>query len=341
MGTRPRGARQVTALTAGRAATPGSLPARVTVRVINQMGPAAAEAIRAGFPDAEVVDYTGGEPPPGLAADVFFGGYAGWDEPLRWVEAAGVRWVQLSGTGVDEVPGALYAGDRTVTCARGASAVPISEWVMASVLAWAKRFPDVWLDEAPKHWNFPRPTFDSVSGATLALLGLGGIGSAVARRALPFGMHVKAMRRTDAPSPVPGVEIVRSVDELVTGADHLVVAAPATRRTRHLIDSRVLALATPGLHIVNVARGALIDQDALHVALDDGTVAMASLDTVEPEPLPPDHWMYTHPRVRLSAHVSWYNPTMLGEAVSIFVDNLGRYTRGEPLRHVVDRAEGY
>jgi phosphoglycerate dehydrogenase-like enzyme len=313
----------------------------MAITIINQMGALAADAVRAGYPDVEIVDFTGGDMPSGLRADVFFGGYAGWDGPLEWIDAAGVRWVQLSGTGVDQLPDAVYGNDRLVTCARGASAVPISEWVMAAVLAHAKRFPDIFLSEPPKHWNFPSPTFDSVSGSTLALVGLGGIGGAVASRALAFDMRVKALRRTDAPSPVPGVAIVTSIEELVADADHLVLAAPATARTAHLISSAVLDSVKPGLHLVNIARGALVDQDALRVALDDGRVVMATLDTVSPEPLPEGHWMYSHPRVRLAAHVSWYNPTLLGEAVSIFVENLGRFVRGEPLLHVVDRDEGY
>ena len=158
----------------------------MTITVINQMGPAVAEAVRA-LDGVETIDFEPGDPPDGLHADVFFGGYAGWEAPLRWIEAGGVRWVQLSGTGVDSVPPALYDGGRTVTCARGASAVPISEWVMAAVLAWAKRFPDIFLHEPPKHWNFPAPAFEPVAGRTLAILGMGGIGAAVAERALPFG----------------------------------------------------------------------------------------------------------------------------------------------------------
>ncbi len=312
----------------------------MTITVINQMGPAVAEAVRA-LDGVETIDFGPGDPPDGLRADVFFGGYAGWETPLRWIEAGGVRWVQLSGTGVDSVPAALYDGGRTVTCARGASAVPISEWVMAALLAWAKRFPDIFLHEPPKHWNFPAPAFEPVAGRTLAILGMGGIGAAVAERALPFGMKVKAMRRTAAPSPVAGVEMVTTIEDLVADADHLVLCAPATARTRHVIDAGVFARVKPGLHIVNIARGSLIDQDALCVALDDGRVAMATLDTVSPEPLPAGHWMYAHPQVRVAAHVSWYNPTMLGEAIAIFVDNLGRFVRGEPLRHVVDPVEGY
>jgi phosphoglycerate dehydrogenase-like enzyme len=312
----------------------------VALRVINQMGAAATARIVDAYPGVEVVEFAGGDPPAGLQADVFFGGYFAWDDIVRWVDAAGVRWVQTSGTGVDKVPNAIYDG-RIVTCARGASAGPISEWVMAAVLAWAKRMPQTWLREPPRHWNFPHPPLDSVADSTLALVGLGGIGSAVARRALAFDMRVRALRRTDAPSPVDGVEIVHDIGELVADAEHLVLAAPATARTQHLIDRDVLARVKPGIHLVNIARGALVDQEALRAALDDDRVAMATLDTVDPEPLPAGHWLYEHPKVRLSAHISWYEPQIQRVALDIFVDNLGRFRRGEPLREVVDPAEGY
>jgi len=313
------------------------------VRIIAQLGASSAEAARIleAFPDVELVEFTGGEPPTGLKADAFFGGYLGWDAILAWLDAAGVRWVQLSGTGIDNVAPAVFDHDRIVTCARGASAVPISEWVMAAILAWAKRFPETFLSEPPKYWNFPIPTLDRVEGSTVAIVGLGGIGAAIASRARAFGMEVRGLRRTDAPSPVEGVQVVRSLDELLRGAAHVVLAAPATARTRHLIDADAFAKMTAGVHLVNIARGALVDQDALRVALDDGTVAMATLDTVEPEPLPAGHWLYSHPKVRLAAHVSWYSPQLQAAAIDILIENVGRFRNGQPLLHVVDRDEGY
>jgi phosphoglycerate dehydrogenase-like enzyme len=313
------------------------------VRIIAQLGMNSAEVsrIQAAFADVELIEFTGGEPPPGLRADAFFGGYLDWDAIIAWLDAAGVRWVQLSGTGVDKVAAEVFADGRIVTCARGASAVPISEWVLAAILAWSKRFPETFLSEPPKYWNFPNPALDRVEGTTVALVGLGGIGAAVATRALAFGMEVRALRRTNAPSPVPGVQVVQSLDELLPGAAHLVLAAPATAKTRHLIDGAAFAQMTPGVHIVNIARGALIDQDALRIALDDGTVAQATLDTVDPEPLPEDHWLYTHPKVRLTAHVSWYTPQLQAAAVDILIENIGRRLRGETLLHVVDPDEGY
>src|SRR5262249_33914029 len=155
------------------------------------MGAGVVAAIEERFPHVDVVEFVPGDPPAGLRAEVFYGGWAGWDDIARWIDATGITWLQLAGTGADGVPRSIF--DRcTVTCARGASAVPISEWVMAAVLAWAKRFPETFLDAPPKMWNFPDPRLDVVDGATLALVGLGGIGSAVAERALAFGMHVKA-----------------------------------------------------------------------------------------------------------------------------------------------------
>ena len=95
------------------------------------------------------------------------------------------------------------------------------------------------------------------------------------------------------------------------------------------------------MHLVNVARGALVDQEALRVALDAGRVACASLDVAEPEPLPEGHWLYTHPRVRLSPHISWSAPQAFAALLAGFLDNVGRFARGEALGGVVDREAGY
>lgn len=302
--------------------------------MINQLGPKAAEAMREAVPGVEVIDATGEPPSPDLQADVLFGGWGA--HTLEYAQR--VEWVHLAGTGIDSFPQELFDG-RTVTNARGASAIPISEFVLAAMLAFEKQLPETWIHEPPEHWNFA--PLGWLYGRNLGLVGLGGIGVAVAERALPFGMQVRALRRRPEPSPLAGVEVVASLDELLPQADHVVLAAPATPRTRHLLDAGALALVKPGVHIVNIARGALVDQDALRVALDDGRVAMATLDTVDPEPLPEGHWLYSHPKVRLSAHVSWASPLGMARTLEIFIDNLRRYAAGDPVLHVVDADEGY
>jgi phosphoglycerate dehydrogenase-like enzyme len=248
-----------------------------------------------------------------------------------------VRWVHVLGTGIDRFPAHLLAG-QVLTCSRGASAVPIAEWVMATMLAFEKRLPETWIHAAGE-WG-PR-RLGTLHGRTLGLVGVGGIGSAVAARALPFGMRVRACRRTAAPPAMEAIEIVGSLPELVASADHLVIAAPATPTTRHLVGRDLFAAMKPGIHLVNIARGALIDQDALRAALDEGRVALASLDAVDPEPLPDGHWMYVHPRVRLSAHVSWNMPGAIDLLIEPFVDNLRRFRAGEPLEGLVDLGQGY
>ena len=306
----------------------------MALRVINQLGPKAGEAMRAAVPDVEVIDAAADPPPSDLRADVLFGGWG--PHTLEYAERVG--WVHLAGTGIDSFPRELFDG-RTVTNARGASAIPIAEFVLAGMLAFEKHLPETWIEEPPEHWNFA--PLGWLNTRTLGLVGLGGIGVAIAERARPFGMKVRALRRRPEPSPLEGVEVVGSLEELLPEADHLVLAAPATPRTRHLINAESLALVKPGVHLVNIARGALVDQDALRVALDDGRVAMATLDTVDPEPLPEGHWMYSHPKVRLSAHVSWASPAGMDRTLEIFVDNLRRYAAGEQVLHVVDAEEGY
>ena len=250
----------------------------------------------------------------------------------------GVEWVHVTSTGIDGFPLELL-GDRVMTCSRGASAIAISEWCLAMMLAFEKDLPGVWLREPPERWFTAE--LGALYGKTLGLIGLGGIGSAVARRALAFDMRVLAVRRTVAPSPLEGVEIAASLADLLARSDHIVVAAPATAATRHLLDADALAAAKPGAHIINIARGDLIDQDALRAALDTGHIARASLDTVEPEPLPEGHWLYGHPKVRVSAHVSWCMPDSWDLLMAPFADNLHRRLNALPLQGIVNPNEGY
>jgi phosphoglycerate dehydrogenase-like enzyme len=295
--------------------------------------------VAAAVPGVDVVTVPAeGEPPPHVAGEVLL--TLPWGTPnLAQVVARGVRWIHVLGTGMDAFP-FERAGSRTITCSRGASAVPIAEWVLAVVLAFEKRLPEAWLrDVPPDGWS--RMPLGTLHGRTLGLVGLGGIGTAVAARALPFGMRVRAVRRTSTPAPLAGVDLVGSLTELVASADHVVLAAPATPASRGLVGRDVFAAMKPGVHLVNVARGALVDEAALRAALDAGRVAMASLDAVEPEPLPAGHWMYAHPRVRLSPHVSWRMPGAADVLLDAFIDNVRRWRAGEPLVGVVDRDAGY
>ncbi len=284
------------------------------------------------FPDIDIIDIGQGVP-DGARGEILFGGAGPSSlEALK----LGVRWVHWIGTGLDGVPAPLREVE-FFTVSRGASAVAISEYVIATMSAFARNLPDNWLRRAPSQWHFQHASL--LSGSKLALFGFGGISQRVARIALAMDMSVAALRRTTAPSPVPGVSLTSSFEELVAEADHVVLAAPATEKTRHVVNAESLNQMKRGVHLVNVARGTLVDQEALRAALDSGTVERASLDVTDPEPLPEGHWLYDHPKVFLTPHSSWIGPPPLSGATDLFCENLTRFMAGQPLQHLV--TDGY
>jgi phosphoglycerate dehydrogenase-like enzyme len=328
--------------------------------ILNQLGPRVTARIRSDFPDATIHEVEPGTGvPEGSNADVVLA-YSKRRPDLIVLCEPSVRWIHLCGAGADGLPDELFSDGRIITSSKGASSIPISEFVLGSILAFEKRFPMAWIDTPPppmpirapdyggddppfswegaEAWGVAR--FGVLPGKTLGLLGFGGIGQAIADRARAFGMNIVALRRRAALG-LDSVEQARDLDELIARSDHFVIAAPLTDKTRHIVDAAVLAHAKPSLHLINISRGGLLDQDALMDALDEGRIAFASLDVCEPEPLPEGHRLYTHPLVHLSPHVSWSTPNNLAIPVEIFVSNLGRYLTGGELHGVVDQEEGY
>ena len=315
--------------------SPGDAP-RVLVHLWGEHFP--TSAIRERFPTVEFISVrTDGPMSDNVVGEVCIT-QAARTGNLEEVLQRGVRWVHVLGQGVDHFP-FEYLGDRTLTCARGVNAVPIAEWVVTMLLTAVKQLPDHWLSEPPRRWVLA--DLGSLEGATVGLVGLGSINRAVAERLTPFGCRMVAVTRSGTPSPVSGVEVTTDVREAVADADHVVLGVPLTPETEHMFDDDLFAAMKPGAHLVNIARGRLVDQDALRRALDGGRLGMASLDVCEPEPLPAGHWLYSHPGVRLSAHVSWSDPGALNRLHAAFTDNLDRWLADEALIDVVDPAAGY
>jgi phosphoglycerate dehydrogenase-like enzyme len=309
-----------------------------TPRILSHVAVGLLDAVREAHPDLEIVEIPASGPlPEGVRGEILLT-QAWGSSNLAQVLERGVRWVHTYGTGVNAFPFEAL-GDIPLSCSRGASAPAISEWVIAVLLAAEKQLPQSWISAPPERWNIA--TLGSLAGRTLGLVGFGGIAQAVARRALPFDMRVKALRRTQQRSPIEAVEIVTDLEALLDDTDHIVIAAPETPATRHLLGDEAFSMMKAGTHLVNIARGGLVDQEALRRALDTGIVGLASLDCVDPEPLPAGHWLYSHPRVRLSPHISWSAPNAYVGLVSPFIENIGRFRRGEPLDFQVDPGERY
>lgn len=218
--------------------------------------------------------------------------------PAGW--PFGLQWIQLVTSGTDKHPDWLLHG-RPASTARGVAAQQIAEYVVAAIFYQTKQLDTLWVHH-PGQWQ--TRALPGVADTTVGLIGLGAIGEAIARKLVPLGAQVKAYRQRPLAPSVAGVSLVNSVTELLASVDHLVLAAPATPQTHHLLNRQTLAKAKPGLHIINVARGELIDDSALLEALELGLVGSATLDVTSPEPLPADHAFYHHERIRMSPHTS-------------------------------------
>jgi D-3-phosphoglycerate dehydrogenase len=247
-----------------------------------------------------------------------------------------VRWVQLPAAGVERWLGDMTDG-RVYTSAAGSFALPVAEHALALLLAGARSL------AACAHageWTSPRAT--SLEGATLAIVGAGGIGRSLIELVAPLRMRVIAVTRRGR--PVEGAELTVPVDRLddVLGeADYVVLAAPGTPDSRHLIDAARFARMRPGAWLVNVGRGSLVDTDALVAALESGHLGGAGLDVTDPEPLPAGHPLWRHERVLITPHVAstWDGERRyFTERVRV---NVARFASGEPLVGVVDRDAGY
>lgn len=246
-----------------------------------------------------------------------------------------LRWVHTVSAGVDEFPPWVFDVPH-VTCGRGSNSAAIAEFTLAALLAAEKRLPDIWINSA-ESW-LPKPVLGTLKGKTLGLLGFGSIGQEIAARALPFGMDILAFNRSGG-TPPSGVRFA-GLDTVLANADHLVIALPLTPATSGLIGPAALARVKPGVHLVNIARGRILDHDALLTALASHQVGSATLDVTEPEPLPPGHALYTHPRVHLTPHISWSGSNRAIQE-ELLRENLRRYLAGETLLNIVPPGRGY
>ncbi|WP_410211037.1 NAD(P)-dependent oxidoreductase [Aquirhabdus sp.] len=248
-----------------------------------------------------------------------------------------LKWIHLISSGIDAYPRWLFDGP-VVTSSRGTTAIALAEFALALIFAAAKNIPEIWIHE-PTQWQ--RQPLQTLAGQTLGIFGYGAIGQQLAKNAVALGMKVLVVRKTNQPIDMADVRVVPDIKALFAESDHVVLAAPATPDTQHIIDQEVLAAAKPNLHLVNIARGSLIDQDALLKSLNEGNIARASLDVVTPEPLPKGHPLYTHPRVFLSPHTSATVEGIYQRVAQQFAENFHKFKLDQPLDNVVDITRGY
>jgi len=230
------------------------------------------------------------------------------------------------------------------TTASGVHAIPLAEYALMSILLFRRKLPEMLAGQRERRWE-PFASTD-LTGRSLAVVGMGSIGSEVARVAAGFGMRILGVKRTVAgvePASLHS-EALYPFDELhaaLGGAEHLVLAAPHTPETEGMIGAAELALLAPGAIFVNVARGALVDEAALVDALESGRLGGAALDVFRDEPLPADSPFWTLPNVMVCSHSAGTSDRENERITDIFCENLHRYLEGEPLLNVLDVVRMY
>jgi phosphoglycerate dehydrogenase-like enzyme len=278
-----------------------------------------------------------------------------WDFPTGALGSGGgltlcprVRWVQTTSSGVGQLVHSLglAESDVIVTTARGVHADALAEFVMLCVLAAAKDLPRLIRDQQAHRWE--RYCGKDLRGTTLLVIGAGQVGVRVGDVARAFGMRFEALVNT------PQAERARSIgaDALygpadlhraLAGADHVVLATPHTPQTEGMIDAAAFAAMKPGVVLINIARGQVVDEHCLIANLASGRIRFAGLDVAAVEPLPPSSPLWDLPNVLISPHSASTAPSENGKIVDIFRQNLEHYLRGEPQKmiNMLDKKRRY
>ncbi|WNG26268.1 D-2-hydroxyacid dehydrogenase [Cystobacter fuscus] len=258
--------------------------------------------------------------------------------------ARSLRWIHALSAGVENLLfEELIHSPLPLTNAKGAYSGSLGEFALAAMLFFAKDLRRLVRQQREARWEQFSPV--ELRGQTLGILGYGDIGRAVAERARPFGMRILACRRQ--PSRSAGDTLVDELfplerkHEMIAASDYLLLALPHTSGTHRLMGAPELGAMKPGAVLINIGRGSTVDEQALVKALEEGRLRGAALDVFETEPLPPEHAFWRLDNVLLSPHCADQTPTWREDAVALFLKNLERFEKGEPLLNVVDKAAGY
>jgi phosphoglycerate dehydrogenase-like enzyme len=275
-------------------------------------------------------------------AEVIYGFIHQFPKQLR-ERAPRLKWIQTMSAGVDLLPEEIRKAPVRIVNASGLHGTAMGEMVLEMMLMFAKDAPACFQMKQAREWKRFRPKL--LKGQTAGILGLGAVGREIARLCKAFGMEVIGIRRSGRPEhPLPDVDRVyppAQLPEVLAQSDFVVLALPLTKETRSMIGEKELKGMKPTAFLINLARGAVVDEGALVRALEEKWIAGAGLDVFIKEPLPPESRFYELPNVIFSPHISGDIPDYELHATEVFCENLKRYLAGEPFLHEVDPEKEY
>lgn len=272
-------------------------------------------------------------------AEILFGGCS--EELFK--QMLNLKWIQSSSAGMDStLHPALINSDVILTNAAGLYGSHVADQGFALLLALARGIDQFTRNQDQRKWGGGRPMIE-LGGFTIGIVGMGGIGQHMARRAKGFEMYVLSVDayRTDKPDVVDELMPIDQLPNLMSRADVVMIACPLTDETRGLINAENLALMKPDAYFINVARGPIVDEAALIEVLKQRKIAAAGLDVTEIEPLPQDSPLWDMDNVILTPHAAGGSQHRPRRTIEFFCDNIRRYKAGEPLQNVVRKTLGF
>jgi phosphoglycerate dehydrogenase-like enzyme len=310
--------------------------------------PLLAESIRARYPEMRVLQLPNYETLPQQLPDTtIFVGYSLRAEQL--VHARELQWIHSTAAGVAQLmyPELRQSGI-TVSNASGIFSVPMAEHTMGLILAMARNFPDSVRYQDQSQWSaqalWDRPQhLTEINGSVLLIVGYGSIGRELARRAKAFDMKVWGVTRSGQGDGTYAEKIFPAwqLNEALPPADYVVIAAPETSETKHLIGAQQIARMKRGARLINLARGSLLDEAALLGALQSGALGGAALDVTGVEPLPPESPLWKAPNLFITPHTSAISERLWLRETELFLKLLDQWFSGKELSNRVDFSRGY
>lgn len=310
--------------------------------------PLMPQAIRSRWPEMRVVHLPDYDRLPAELPDTdVFVGYSLRAEQLT--HAKKLKWIHSTAAGVSQL---MYPELRdsgiVVTNPSGVFSTPMAEHTIGLLIALARNFPDSTRHQDRSHWGQQDmwdkpPRLTELNGQVLLIVGFGSIGRELARRARAFDMRVWGVTRSGKGDTAHAEKIlpVSQLEETLPHADYIVIAAPETTETRHLIGAAQIARMKRGARLVNIGRGSLLDEAALIRALESGALAGAALDVTSVEPLPPESPLWKTPNLFITPHTSAVSDRLWQRETGLLMDLLERWFAGREMFNQVDFVRGY
>lgn len=253
--------------------------------------------------------------------------------------ADNLKWLNTLAAGIDPFPlDLLHERGVTMTNGAGLNAITIAEYAVMGMLVIAKGYREVVRSQERREWLHDAPGKIELHGSRALIVGAGGIGGRIGELLRPWGLDVTEVRR----NPAPGVLTADQWRGRLSEFDWVIIAVPSTPDTEKMFSAAEFAAMKPGASVLNFARGAVIDQNALIAAIKSDQLGGAFLDVTDPEPLPPEHPLWGFDNVHITSHLSGRSQdTLVRRSADRFLDNLDRWKSGEPLTSVVDVTLGY